>query len=91
MLAPQVHLLCPERRGASRYLSSGYMLGPCESAKEEEEEVQEGQGDLSSPLNPPPLLWWLLWPLVWYTLLSIVCILTTLTVSLLGVTRSSTI
>ena len=45
MLAPQVRLLCPERRGASRYLSSGYMLGPCESAKEEEEEVQEGQGD----------------------------------------------
>jgi hypothetical protein len=36
---------CAERRGASRYLSSGYMLGPCESAKEEEEEVQEGQGD----------------------------------------------
>ena len=43
MLAPQVPLLCPERRGASRYLSSGYMLGPCESAKEEEEEVQAGQ------------------------------------------------
>ena len=39
MLAPQVPLLCPERRGASRYLSSGYMLGPCESAKEEEKEV----------------------------------------------------
>jgi hypothetical protein len=48
---------------------------------------------LSSPLQlkPPTLLWWLLWPLVWYTLLSIVCILTTLTVSLLGVTRISTI
>jgi hypothetical protein len=47
---------------------------------------------LSSPLQlkPPPLLWWLLWPLVRYTLLSIVCILTTLTVSLLGVTRSYT-
>jgi hypothetical protein len=39
MLAPQVPLLCPERRGASRYLSSSYILGPCESAKEEEKEV----------------------------------------------------
>jgi hypothetical protein len=48
---------------------------------------------LSLPLQlePPPPLWWLLWPLVWYTLLSIVCILTALTVSLLGVTRTSTI
>jgi hypothetical protein len=57
MLAPQVRLLCPERRGASRYLSSGYMLGPWESAKEEEEEVQEGQGDYhrrsSRSLRPP--------------------------------------
>jgi hypothetical protein len=42
------------------------------------------------PLQPPTLLWWRLSFLVVYTL-SIVCILTTLTVSLLGVTRSSTI
>jgi hypothetical protein len=39
MLAPQVPVLRPERSGASRYLSSRYMLGPCESAKEEEKEV----------------------------------------------------
>ena len=41
----------------------------------------------SLTLKPPPLLWWLLWPLVWYTLLSIVCILTTLTVSLMGINK----
>ena len=35
---------------------------------------------LLSPLqlSTPPLLWRRVWPLVWYTLLSIVCILTTL-------------
>ena len=48
---------------------------------------------LLSPLqlSTPPLFWRQVWPLVWYTLLSIVCILTTLTVSLLGVIRSNTI
>jgi hypothetical protein len=59
MLAPQVRLLCPERRGASRYLPSGYMLGPCESAKEQEEEVQEGQRTvIAAPAeaSAPPLV-----------------------------------
>jgi len=35
----------PSEGGASRYLPSGYMLGPYESAKEEEEKLQEGQRD----------------------------------------------
>jgi hypothetical protein len=48
---------------------------------------------LLSPLqlSTPPLFWRRVWPLVWYTLLSIACILTTLTVSLLGVIRNNTI
>ena len=91
-LAPQVRLLCPERMGASRYPVRLYAWPVRASQRRRGGSPRRPRG-LSSPLQlkPPPPLWWLLWPLVCYTLLSIVCILTTLTVSLLGVTRSSTI
>jgi hypothetical protein len=63
-----------------------------ESPRKREGSLRRPRSLLSQlQLSTPPLLWRRVWPLVWYTLLSIVCILTMLTVSLLGVIRSNTI
>jgi hypothetical protein len=59
MLAPQVPLLCPERRGASRYLSSGYILARASLPQKKRRKSKKAKGTVlaaPSPAAAPPLM-----------------------------------
>ena len=76
----------------TRAITQSVGRNPRSQPKKKKRNSKKAKGTvIAAPAEASAPRWWLLLPLVCYTLLSIVCMLTTMTVSLLGVTRSSTI
>jgi hypothetical protein len=58
MLAPQVRLLCPEQRGASRYFSLGYMARASQPKKKRRKSKKTKETVIADPAeaSAPPLV-----------------------------------